>query len=153
MSEDIKPGDQVRVKAQYTHGGIMGIWIAEKKLTKNWELKRPDSYKGMNAHKKLRAKPEQLEKVTAENVAVSPNALPPLPQIPHINTFTPIGEGTVVLVNDPSGKIKPGVYVVTKGNISNPERLNIAEFGGGKLWRVPVSFVKVIPKDQLKLKY
>lgn len=150
MDDIIKSGDQVRVKAQYTHGGIMGIWIAEKKLTKNWELKRPDDYKGMNAHKKLRAKPEQLEKVTAENATVTPN---PLPQIPHVNPFTVIGEGTVVLVNDPNGKIKPGVYIVTKGNISNPARLNVAEFGGGKLWRVPVSFVKVIPKDQLKLNY
>lgn len=146
---DIKAGDLVRVKPQYARSGIFGIWIAEKMLTKNWELKRPADYNGMNAHKKLRAKPYQLEKVTAENTAVTPNALPPLNHAPAVQvTDVPIfREGQVVRVSDPSGKIRTDVpYVVTKGNITgDASRVNIAELGGGKMWRVTVHALTVIP--------
>lgn len=157
QTTDIRPGDLVRVKPEYAHSGIFGIWVADKFLTKNWELKRPADYRGMNAHKKLRAKPYQLERVTAENAAISPNALPPLNDVvktAQVSTYSLIDEGMLVEINDPSGKIKRGVYVVTRGNITgNPSRVNVTELGGGTKWRVPVQFVTVIPKGQFTITY
>ena len=167
MTDDIKPGDLVRVKPQYSHSGIFGVWVAEKKLVKNWELKRPDNYKGMNAHKKLRAKPYQLEKVTAENAAIDVNSLPTTSGgltaaqaaagqgkvvMTEVNDFKIIEEGAIVLVNDPSGKIGHGLYVVTKDNLTgNPGRVHITELGGGQKWRCPVGFLRVIPKGEFTI--
>lgn len=152
MVNDIRPGDLVRVKPEYTHINIMGVWIAEKMLTKNWELKRPATYKGPNAHKKLRAKPYQLENVTITNVETNVNSLSTQQQA-QIKQFPIVGEGTIVLVQDPGGKIPDGLYVVTKSNITgNRARANIAEIGGGKMWRCPIRFMRVIPKGQFEIR-
>lgn len=151
MTDVIKPGDLVRVKPQYTHSGIFGVWVAEKMLTKNWELKRPADYTGMNAHKKLRAKPEQLMKadgLTAAQAAAGEGKV----VMAEVNTFKIVPEGAIVHVDIPGGKIPAGLYVVTKGNVSgNPARVNIAELGGGSYWRVPVASVTVIPKGKFTI--
>lgn len=146
-------GDTVRVKGMFTHAGITGPWIIEKFLQKNYEMRRPDDYTGPNKHKKLRAKPYQIEKVenlTVEQAVAGEGKV----VVAQVNEYSTRHEGQVVTVADPKGKVPPGLYVVTKSNlVGNPGRVNVVQLFGGQAWRVPVAWTTVIEKDNVQITY
>lgn len=146
-------GTIVRVKPMFTHAAITGPWVIEKFLQKNYEMRRPDNYTGPNKHKKLRAKPYQIEKiecVMAEQAVASEDKV----VVAQVNEYPTRHEGQVVTVADPKGKVPPGLYVVTKSNlVGNPGRVNVVQLFGGQAWRVPVAWTTVIEKDNVQITY
>jgi hypothetical protein len=146
-------GDTVHVKSMFTHAGITGPWVIEKFLQKNYEMRRPDDYTGPNKHKKLRAKPHQIERIeslTTEQAAAGEGNV----VMAQVNEYPIRNEGQVVTVTDPKGKVPSGLYVITKSNlVGNPGRVNIVQLFGGQAWRVPATWTTVIEKDSVQITY
>lgn len=136
--------DRVVVKPAYSKDSIAGVWIVEKFLTKNYQLKRPEDVNGTG--RKLRAKGYQIEK--APDTDETTDA--PVAQVSLEPIFPVLDQGNLVTISDDK---LPGFWIVVKDNSYKGGRVHVVKFGGddGRYWNVSRAKVDLIDINRVTI--